>query len=125
MLANSQFTVQLHNQSIILHATLGAAKRIDQLVGGLAVAEYQCVRGSIESMAKVLVAGSGTDNISEADKTKAEALEQDVFKTGVAEVLNQVLPYVKKMLRPKGDDAGKTEAQTEATPETESAVTLQ
>jgi hypothetical protein len=104
--AHGTTTVTLGAQSFELKPTLKAVRGIERHFGGIAPAMGELNQLKLSAIAAVLLIGSGKD----FKPKDIEALEEQVFEVGIADVNPQVIPYVVALLNP----AGKTKEELEA-----------
>lgn len=119
MRKNGQFPVIIGSETLVLHAKLDAAERIDQLLGGIGVAEIQVIRGNVDGVAKVIMAGTCEGGV--IDEMRLKSLKQAIWEHGTGLVAKQVVPYIKKMLNPSADE-GNEKSPDQSPVESQEAV---
>jgi hypothetical protein len=97
------FTVDLNGTEYEVRPTLKAMKKVQARFGGL--------RGAIEAVGQLnldtlaFIISAGTD----AKPNQAQEIEQGVFDQGVADVTEQVMPFLMAMISPRGEAESKSE----------------
>ncbi len=100
-------TITLGDESYELLPTLAAVRAIEARFGGLRGAVQAITSLSVEGCAAIIAAGAGL-----AGK-HAEAVEEQVWQTGVVEVSVQLNKYLAALYNPRGTAPGKDKAAKE------------
>jgi hypothetical protein len=81
-----------------LKPTLAAYQKIDGRMGGLRQAIESCSNMSIDGLVFIIAAGAGIG------QREVQALAEDVFHEGTANVLPKVTEYIATLLTPSGKE---------------------
>lgn len=91
-------TVTLRGEDYELHPTLDAYRKIQQRFGGLRGALEAIGQLNVDHLVAIIVAGAGLE------KRDSKGLDQAVFIQGIADVTEQVAPFLTALFKPRGDD---------------------
>lgn len=92
------YTVTLGDEDYELRPTLGAYRKIQQRFGGLRGALEAIGQLNVDNLAHIIAAGA------DLDKRAAKDLDQAVFDQGVADVTEQIAPFLTAMFNPRGEE---------------------
>lgn len=102
--------VTVGEETFELKPTLKAVRGIEARFGGIGPAIGELNHLKTSAIAAVLLIGSGQD----FKPKDIEALEEQIFEAGIAEVNPQVVRYVVALLNPGGKSKAELDAEAES-----------
>jgi len=91
------FTVTLEGEDYELRPTLAAYRQIQQRFGGLRGALEAIGKLNVDHLVAIIKAGAGLE------KRDAKGLDEAVFNQGIADVTEQVAPFLTALFNPRGE----------------------
>lgn len=92
---HGQVDIELGGETVTLKPTLGAMQKINRKFGSLLAAAQQVQTMDFEALAFILAAGCGRKSV-----------EQEVFETGVINLIGPAANYIAALMNPSGREPG-------------------